>query len=152
MTAAVCCPSFEARKSAHLRMTPECVVWSVNGSSVVAATKMKKGPGAAARTLQSRERAVLLPGNLVVDALDVEVHAQDLTVGKMVAALALNLLAVLADNRTFERIKFACRDGGLGIFRHFLHVAGHVGVGRHLEHLAFEPAPGVLGFPGAVEL
>src|SRR5450755_4773704 len=39
-------------------------------------------------------RRLLAAGNGVVDALDVEVHAEDLTVGKMVAALALNFLAV----------------------------------------------------------
>src|SRR6202022_4423363 len=89
-------------------------------TNVVAATKHKKGPGVAARTLQSRECPALLARHLVVDALDVKVHAEDLTVGKMVAALALNFLAVLAHDRTFEREQLAGGEGGFGIHRHFL--------------------------------
>ena len=50
----------------------------------------------------------LLPGNLVVDALDVEVHAEHLAVVEMVAALAFDGLAVLIDDRAFERIQ-RCR-------------------------------------------
>src|ERR1700727_3832454 len=50
---------------------------------------------------------LLLAGNLVVDALDVEVHAEHLAVGEMIAALAFDGLAVLVHDRAFERKQLA---------------------------------------------
>ena len=51
----------------------------------------------------------LLPGDLVVDAFDVKVHAQDLPVVEVSAALAFQRLAVLIDDRTLERMQLAGR-------------------------------------------
>src|SRR5262245_42811307 len=96
--------------------------------------------------------APLLPRNFVVDAFHVEIHAEDLAVVEMVAALAFHLLAVLADDRAFERMQLACGDGGLRFLGHLLHVVGHVGIGRHLEHFAVEYATNFVLFPDAVVL
>src|SRR5258708_35978954 len=79
------------------------------------------GPG----SLSGRP-ALLAAGNLVVDALDVEVHAKHLAVVETVAALALDGLAFLVNDRTFEREQLALGDGGFGVHRQFLHVVGHV--------------------------
>src|SRR3982074_3479404 len=59
----------------------------------------------------------LLPGNLVVDALDVKVHAENLAVVEMASALALDFLSVLTDHRTLERMQLAVLDGGLRLLR-----------------------------------
>src|SRR6516164_10449017 len=64
----------------------------------------------------------LLPRHFVVDAFHVEIHAEDLAVVEMVAALAFHLLAVLADDRAFERMQLAFGDGGLRLLGHLLHV------------------------------
>src|SRR5512135_2002781 len=82
-----------------------------------------------------------LARDLVVDALDVEIHAEDLAVIEMIAALAFDLLAVLAEDRALERIELAGGDRGLRVLGGLLHVVGHVGVGRHCEHLAVQAAP-----------
>ena len=58
---------------------------------------------------------LLFPRDLVVDALDVEVHAKNLPVVEMVAALAFDGLAVLIHDRAFERKQFSIDDRGLGI-------------------------------------
>src|SRR4051794_14165667 len=55
-------------------------------------------------------RASSIPRQLVVDALDVEVHTQDLAVVEMRAALALDRFAVLRQHRAFERMQRAGRD------------------------------------------
>ena len=69
-------------------------------------------------------RACLFAGHLVVDALDVEVHAEDLPVVEMVAALAFDRLAVLVDHRAFEREELAGGDGGFGILAIFFTSSG----------------------------
>src|ERR1041385_6091267 len=68
------------------------------------------------------------PRQLVVDALDVEVHAEDLPVVEMVAALALDRLAVLRQHRALEGMQLARGDRRLGVLGDLLHVRGHVGV------------------------
>src|ERR1700738_893446 len=55
----------------------------------------------------------LLAGDLVVDALNVEVHTEQLDIGELVAALAFNFPTVLPHDRAFERKQFAFGDGGL---------------------------------------
>src|SRR5437660_3275232 len=109
----------------------------------------EKGPGVAARTWSSWRYPALLAGDLVVDALDVEVHAEHLTVVEMGTALAFDFLAVLADDRAFERLQLAFDDGGFGIHRELFHVVGHVGIGRHHDNLALQAAPEIFRLPGA---
>jgi hypothetical protein len=58
---------------------------------------------ARAATLLKKLRP-LLAGDLVVDALDVEVHAEDLAVGEVVAVLALDCLALLVGDRTCSKL------------------------------------------------
>src|ERR1700741_625757 len=85
-----------------------------------------------------------LARDLVVDALDVPVHAQDLAGIEMVAALALHRLAVLILDRALERVEFAGPDRLFRVLRHLLHIVRHVGVGRHHDHAGVEAAPSVL--------
>src|SRR3954467_74837 len=47
-------------------------------------------------------RSVLLAGQLVVDAFDIEIHAEDLAVVEIGAALALDRFAVLPKDRALE--------------------------------------------------
>src|ERR1700674_5804783 len=71
------------------------------------------------------------PRQLVVDAFDVIVHAEDLAVVEMGAALAFDRLVVLAEHRTLERVQLAVRDRGFGVHGELFHVVGHVGIGGH---------------------
>src|SRR5882757_8968702 len=79
--------------------------------------KKQKGPGVSARTLVVAlvPLSPLLAGDLVVDAFDIEVHAEHLAIVEMGAALAFDFLAVLADDRAFEREQLAVGDGGFGV-------------------------------------
>src|SRR5215831_11534101 len=67
---------------------------------------------------------------LVVHALDVEVHAQDLPIVEMVAALAFDGLSALIDDRALEWMQAAVGDRRLGLLGERLHVVRHVGIGR----------------------
>src|SRR5262249_57114873 len=58
-------------------------------------------------------RSPSLAGHLVVHTLHVEVHAEDLAVLEGLAVFALHCLAVLGDDRAFERMQGAGDDGGL---------------------------------------
>src|ERR1041385_3625024 len=66
------------------------------------------------------------PRQLVVDALDVEIHAEDLPVVEMVAALALDGFSVLRQHRALERVQLARGNRRLGVLRHLLHGVRHV--------------------------
>src|SRR5215207_2427580 len=59
---------------------------------------------------------------LVVDALHIEVHAEDLLVGKGAVAPALHLRAVLFQDRALEGVELAGPNGGLGLLGHLLHI------------------------------
>src|SRR4029077_16107461 len=80
------------------------------------------------------KQPALLARNLVVDALDVEVRAEDLAIVEMVAAFAFDGLSALYHDRTLERMQLARDNGGFGVLRHLLHVVGHVSVGGHHDH------------------
>src|SRR3954468_1948482 len=67
----------------------------------------------------------LLARQLVVDAFDIEIHAEDLAVVKIGAALALDRLAVLPKDRALERMQLARGDRRLGILGDLLHVVRH---------------------------
>ena len=75
------------------------------GGRWTSAARKCSGAGIAARaaTLLKKLRP-LLAGDLVVDALDVEVHAEDLAVGEVVAVLALDCLALLVGDRTCSKL------------------------------------------------
>src|ERR1700761_3246593 len=72
---------------------------------VLLATPSEPPPGGAGDLVNAR--SVLLARQLVVDALDVEIHAEDLAGVEIGAALALDLLAVLPNHRAFERVQLA---------------------------------------------
>jgi len=74
-----------------------------------------------------------LPGILVIDALDVEAHAEHLDRREMVAALHPHH-AVLTDPGHLKRLQLAGGEGGLGVSAIFF-TSQDVGVGRHFEHL-----------------
>jgi hypothetical protein len=80
-----------------------------------------------------------LAGDLVVEALDVPVHAQDLLVAQATAALAFHGFAVLIHDRALERMKLAGADRLFGIHRHSFHVVSHVGYGAIITMP--EPSP-----------
>src|SRR3954464_14118513 len=92
---------------------------------VLLATPSEPPPGGAGDL--GNARSVLLARQLVVDALDVEIHAEDLAVGEIGAALALDLLAVLPNDRALEWVQLARCDCGLCILGDLLHIVGHVG-------------------------
>src|SRR5665213_3719847 len=73
-----------------------------------------------------------LAGHLVVHALDVEVHAEDLAWLKM-RALAFDGFTVLAKDRTFERMQRAIDDRSLGLLGavSYTHLRAHE-TGRNL--------------------
>ena len=87
---------------------------------------------------------------LVVDALDVIVHAKELAVGKRLAGFA-DRRAVLLGDRAGEGMELAGLDLGDRVLGHLLHVVGHVGEGREDDHAVLHATPGVLRLPGAVE-
>src|SRR5512146_2879987 len=63
---------------------------------VLLATPSEPPPGGAGDF--GKARSVLLAWQLVVDALDVEIHAEDLAVVEVIAAFALDRLAVLPND------------------------------------------------------
>ena len=64
-----------------------------------------------------KARSVLLARKLVVDAFDVEIHTENLAVVEVIAAFALDRLAVLPNDRALERMQLARDDRGLGILK-----------------------------------
>src|SRR5918912_379234 len=64
---------------------------------VLLATPSEPPPGGAGDLVNAR--SVLLARQLVVDALHIEIHAEDLAVIEVIAALALDLFAVLPNDR-----------------------------------------------------
>src|SRR3954447_23467061 len=80
---------------------------------VLLATPSEPPPGGAGDL--GNARSVLLARKLVVDALDVEIHAEDLAVIKVIATFALDRLAVLPNDRALEWMQLARCDRGLGI-------------------------------------
>src|SRR3954462_1582263 len=80
---------------------------------VLLATPSEPPPGGAGDLGDAR--SVLLARQLVLDALHVEIHAEDLAVVKIGAALALDRLAILPNDRAHERMQLARGDRGLGI-------------------------------------
>ena len=85
------------------------------------------------RSFEYPVRNHLPPGIFFVDAFDIEVHAQDLTVVEMVAAFAWHSVAVLIGDWAFERMQRAGFDRRFGVHGHLLHVIRHVCVWRHLH-------------------
>jgi hypothetical protein len=69
-------------------------------------------------------------GHLVVHT-HVEVHAKDLLIGQMIAALTFDGVAVLIDDRVLERMQCTGLDRGLSIHRRLFHVVRHIGVRSH---------------------
>src|SRR4051794_12309271 len=127
--------------------------WVVNcrrGSVEHRAVNKKEQP-TSRLLLLSLERQGALLRQLVVDAFDVPVHAEDLLIRQRALPFAFGLGAVLLHDRAFERVELAGGDGGFGVLRHLFHVVRHVLVGRHDDHVRAEPTPGVAGLPGPVE-
>src|SRR5262249_58009328 len=57
-----------------------------------------------------------------LDPFDVKVHAEDLLVGEIGAALAFDRLVVLGDDGALERVQLAVGDRRLGIHGELLHL------------------------------
>src|SRR5216683_5775192 len=92
-----------------------------------------------------------LARDLLVDALDVEVHAQDLSIVQVRSSLAFDGLALLIDHRALEWVQVAIADRSLSLHGELLYVIGHVGIRRHEQHLRLETAPDVARGPLVVE-
>src|SRR3954447_16556261 len=84
---------------------------------VLLATPSEPPPGGAGDL--GKARSVLLAGQLVVDALHVEIHTENLAVVEVIAAFAFDRLAVLPNDRALERMQLARNDRGLGILGQF---------------------------------
>src|SRR3954470_15302662 len=80
---------------------------------VLLATPSEPPPGGAGDLVKAR--SVLLARQLVVDALYIEIHPENLAGVEIRATLALDLLAVLPKDRALERVQLARGDRGLGI-------------------------------------
>src|SRR5882724_51495 len=87
---------------------------------------------------------------LALDAFGQPIHAGDVAVAEHLAVLHLEV-AVLVLDRTLENNDLAALDAVFRCLRRRLHIVRHVGIGRHLQHLALQPAPDVPALPGAVD-
>src|ERR1700738_5115099 len=103
------------------RQSSACPFWLRKASSVLACHGFV---AAAGRSPRCRSRYRLLARHLVVDALDVKIHAKNLSVVEVSSTLALDGLAVLIDDGTLERAESAAGDRGLRLHRQRLHLVG----------------------------
>src|SRR4051812_33135471 len=87
------------------------------GTSAAAGSAIRRGRRPCCSSPPLRRGISSFPRGLVVDALDIEVHAEDLAVVEVLATLAFHLLAILADDRALERMQCTRRDCRLGVAR-----------------------------------
>ena len=88
----------------------------------------------------------------VINAFDIEIHAQDLPIRQSPLAIAGHFFSVLCINGAFEGIQFAGFDGLFGIDGQFFDILRHIGEGRHIDHIGRETAPCIDRRPFAIKL